>query len=70
PPRLARRSQRARRKQAELLKTFNAGIGLVAVVAPEAEAEITAALSEVGETVTRIGRVAATPGLRYSGGLL
>ncbi|MEL6953184.1 MAG: phosphoribosylformylglycinamidine cyclo-ligase [Pseudomonadota bacterium] len=70
PPVFAWLAETGGLSEAELLKTFNAGIGLVAVVAPEAEAEITAALSEVGETVTRIGRVAATPGLRYSGGLL
>ncbi|MEM1341057.1 MAG: AIR synthase-related protein, partial [Pseudomonadota bacterium] len=70
PPVFAWLAETGGLSEAELLKTFNAGIGLVSVVAPEAEAEITAALSEVGETVTRSGQVAATPGLRYSGGLL
>ena len=42
---------------AELLRTFNCGIGM-AIVASEAKAdEIVATLSEAGETVYRIGRI-------------
>ncbi len=56
-------------EQAELLKTFNAGIGLVAVVAaPEAD-RIAGQLAAMGETVHRIGSVAAGRGVRYSGRL-
>jgi len=54
----------------ELLKTFNAGIGMVVVVAPDQADSIAALLAEQGETVHRIGAVTATPGVNYSGALL
>ncbi|MEL6915996.1 MAG: phosphoribosylformylglycinamidine cyclo-ligase [Pseudomonadota bacterium] len=54
--------------EAELLKTFNAGIGMV-VATPEPEAA-RAALEAAGERVVTLGRVTATPGIRYEGGLL
>ncbi len=43
----------------DMLRTFNCGLGMVAVVAPEDEAAASGILSEHGETVTRIGRVVA-----------
>lgn len=56
--------------EAELLKTFNAGIGMV-VVCPAAQADAArATLEDVGETVFTIGTVAAGQGVRYSGSLL
>ena len=56
--------------QAELLKTFNAGIGMVLVVdAARAEA-LAALLSEAGETVHRIGTVTEAAGIRYTGALV
>jgi phosphoribosylformylglycinamidine cyclo-ligase len=56
--------------QAELLKTFNAGIGMVLVVdAARAEA-LAALLSEAGETVHRIGTVTEGAGIRYTGALV
>ena len=56
--------------QAELLKTFNAGIGMVAVV-PEARAQEAARiLTDAGATVTRIGRVSEGAGISYTGALL
>ncbi len=47
----------------ELAHTFNCGIGMVAVVAPEAAEAATACLSELGETVYAVGRIeGAGPG--------
>ena len=56
--------------QAEMLKTFNCGIGMVLVVAPEAQAQITALLSEMGERVIELGQVTDHPGVQYQGTLL
>ena len=57
--------------EAESLKTFNCGIGLVLVTAPEAAASIAATLAQAGETVTRIGEVAEGdgPAVLYRGTL-
>lgn len=55
--------------EAEMLKTFNSGIGMVVVVSAEAEADVTAALVGEGQIVTRIGHVTSGEGLRYAGAL-
>ncbi|MEL6888199.1 MAG: phosphoribosylformylglycinamidine cyclo-ligase [Pseudomonadota bacterium] len=55
--------------EAEMLKTFNAGIGMTALTTPEAEAAVTAALQAEGQTVYRIGTVTAGQGVTYSGRL-
>jgi phosphoribosylformylglycinamidine cyclo-ligase len=43
----------------EMLRTFNCGVGMMLVVEPGATDEVIAVLETEGETVTRIGRVAA-----------
>jgi phosphoribosylformylglycinamidine cyclo-ligase len=43
----------------EMARTFNCGIGMAVVVAPEDADDVKAALEAEGETVHRIGRVAA-----------
>jgi phosphoribosylformylglycinamidine cyclo-ligase len=55
--------------EAELLKTFNSGIGMVLVVAPDAAEGLSALLSDAGETVHALGRVCAGEGVRYTGAL-
>jgi len=56
--------------QAELLKTFNAGIGMVLVVAPGRVKDISEQLETAGETVFQIGRVQAGDGVSYLGSLM
>lgn len=56
--------------EAELLKTFNSGIGMVLAVAPDRAAAIGALLAEAGETVIPLGHVAAGAGVSYRGTLL
>jgi phosphoribosylformylglycinamidine cyclo-ligase len=56
--------------EAELLKTFNCGIGMIAVVAPERVADVRLALEAEGETVTEIGHVTKGQGVAYRGRLL
>ncbi|MDP8912054.1 MAG: phosphoribosylformylglycinamidine cyclo-ligase [Pseudomonadota bacterium] len=41
----------------EMARTFNCGIGMAVVVAPEQAEEVAAALAEAGETVFTIGRI-------------
>ena len=41
----------------EMLRTFNCGIGMVVVVAPEKAAEVTAALEAAGEAVYTVGTI-------------
>ena len=56
--------------QAELLKTFNAGIGMVVVVAADRAEAIADLLTAKGETVYRLGHVTAGQGVTTTGQLL
>jgi phosphoribosylformylglycinamidine cyclo-ligase len=59
--------------EAEMLRTFNCGVGMVAVVAPEAADSVAAIFAREGESVSRLGEVIdAQPGaprVVYSGEL-
>lgn len=57
-------------EERELLKTFNAGQGMVLVVAGDRAEALTALLTDAGETVTRIGHVTDSAEIRYRGSLL
>jgi phosphoribosylformylglycinamidine cyclo-ligase len=46
----------------ELLRTFNCGIGMIAIVKAEAVEEITEVFVEAGESVTPLGEVIAAEG--------
>ena len=54
----------------ELLKTFNCGIGMIAVVAAGRADALTKLLSDMGETVVPLGHVTAGQGVSYRGALL
>ncbi|MEO0766520.1 MAG: phosphoribosylformylglycinamidine cyclo-ligase [Pseudomonadota bacterium] len=53
----------------EMLKTFNTGIGMVVVVAPEAVSDVTDALRDAGQTVTTLGSITKGQGVTYTGAL-
>lgn len=50
----------------EMLRTFNCGIGMCVVVAPEHADAIGATLQAEGETVHVLGKITADAGLRYT----
>ncbi len=56
--------------EAELLKTFNCGIGMILVVAPDRAEALSALLAGMGETVVTLGHVVPGEGVVYSGRLL
>jgi len=55
--------------EAELLKTFNCGVGMIVVVAQDQAEAVAAVLAEAGETVLTLGRVVPGAGVVYRGHL-
>ncbi len=56
--------------EAELLRTFNCGIGMILVVAPDRATALADLLREAGETVIPMGNVGPGQGVAYRGRLL
>ncbi len=56
--------------EAEMLKTFNCGVGMVLVVAADRAVALAQLLGDAGEQVHVLGKVTAGAGVRYSGKLL
>jgi len=48
-------------ERSEMARTFNCGIGMIAVTAPDTAAAVTSALAGAGERVLRIGRITRRP---------
>ena len=63
-------AETANMAEPELLKTFNCGIGMIAVVQADRAEALAALLAAEGETVTRIGTVTLGAGVAYEGRLL
>jgi phosphoribosylformylglycinamidine cyclo-ligase len=57
PPLMAFLQAQGNIEPGEMARTFNCGIGMVAVVAPEAAGDVIAALAEAGEQACAIGRI-------------
>ncbi|KRS14463.1 phosphoribosylformylglycinamidine cyclo-ligase [Roseovarius atlanticus] len=55
--------------EAEMLKTFNCGVGMVLAVDASRADALSALLQDTGETVFRLGHVTEGPGVRYTGTL-
>ncbi|WP_306151013.1 phosphoribosylformylglycinamidine cyclo-ligase [Roseovarius sp. MMSF_3281] len=55
--------------EAEMLKTFNCGIGMILVVKPDHVKDLVTLLEVEGETVSKLGTVTTGEGVRYTGAL-
>ena len=70
PPVFRWLAETAGMSEPELLKTFNCGIGMMLVVAPDRAEAVAALLRDAGETVVTMGEVVPGEGVIYNGTLL
>ncbi|MEI4486361.1 phosphoribosylformylglycinamidine cyclo-ligase [Frigidibacter sp. MR17.14] len=70
PPVFRWLAETAGMEEAELLKTFNSGIGMIAVVAADRADALKALFADAGEQVFTLGTVTAGSGVRYTGRIL
>jgi phosphoribosylformylglycinamidine cyclo-ligase len=70
PPVFRWLAQTAGMAEAELLKTFNCGIGMMLVVSADRAEAVAQLLREAGETVVAMGHVVPGDGVIYKGSLL
>ena len=56
--------------EAEMLKTFNCGVGMILVVAEEQTETLQNMLAEAGEAVHVMGKVTQEAGITYTGRML
>ncbi len=70
PPVFRWLAETAGMSEAELLKTFNCGIGMMVVVAADQAEAVAQVLRDAGEAVVPMGRVVAGEGVIYKGRLL
>ena len=70
PPVFRWLAETANMAEAELLKTFNCGIGMMLAVAPDQAQAVADLLAAEGEMVVEMGRITAGQGVLYHGRLL
>ena len=70
PPVFRWLAKHAELEESELLKTFNAGIGMILAVEAERADDLEALLIGAGEIVSRLGHVVEGEGVAYTGSLL
>jgi len=70
PPSLNWLIKSANLDETEALKTFNCGLGMIAVVSPDDADEALTSLAKSGETAMTIGQITNAPGVAYTGKLL
>lgn len=70
PPVFRWLAETAGMKQAELLKTFNSGVGMILSVEADRAEALTELLTGLGETVYTMGTVTKGEGVSYTGSLL
>lgn len=67
PPPFAWIAREGRIETHEMLRTFNCGVGMIAVAAPEAADAVAEAFSAAGESPWRLGAATDAPGVEWAG---